>query len=97
MFISKKHLSPTQGAQGRRRQYCLTFYGCNDSRRYLLSQRPSCVWVLFIFLMVRYTRTGHLRRPGPAFEMSPILASLADYKSHMTVISDLRNKTGREP
>ncbi len=31
-------------------------------------------------------------KTGNDFEMSRILSSLADYKSYMTVISDLRNK-----
>jgi len=34
---------------------------------------------------------------GSNFEMSQILASLADYKSQMTVVSDLRNKPAESP
>ncbi len=96
MFISKKHLSRRKVLKGAGASIALPFL---DAMIPAVSAQPAAKLRLG-FVYIPHGAVYQNWTPaqtGTAFEMSPILASLADYKSHMTVISDLRNKPAESP
>jgi len=96
MFISKKHLSRRKVLKGAGASIALPFL---DAMIPAVSAQPAAK-VRLGFVYIPHGAVYQNWTPaqtGTAFEMSPILASLADYKSHMTVISDLRNKPAESP
>ncbi len=103
MFISKKHLSRRDGAEGRGRHHRAAAARCDEPRR----RRPG-----------RRRRRARRRsgwrssasRTAPIMDhwspaqtgaatttMSPILEPLATFRQHMTIVSGLRNKPAETP
>ena len=96
MFITRKHLSRRKVLKGAGASIALPFL---DAMIPAASAQPAAKLRLG-FVYIPHGAVYQNWTPaetGSAFEMSPILASLADYKSHMTVISDLRNKPAESP
>jgi len=96
MFISKKHLSRRKVLKGAGASIALPML---DAMIPAATAQPTAKLRLgFVYIphgavYNNWTPTA----TGTDFEMSPILATLADYKSYMTVVSDLRNKPAESP
>jgi len=96
MFITKKHLSRRKVLKGAGASFALPFL---DAMIPAVSAQPAPK-LRMGFVYIPHGAVYESWTPeatGTDFEMSRILASLADYKSHMTVISDLRNKPAESP
>jgi hypothetical protein len=96
MFITKKHLSRRKVLKGAGASFALPML---DAMIPAATAQPSAKLRLG-FVYIPHGAVYQNWTPattGSDFEMSQILASLADYQSHMTVISDLRNKPAESP
>jgi hypothetical protein len=96
MFITRKHLSRRKLLKGAGASIALPML---DAMIPAASAQPAAKLRMgFVYIphgAVYQSWTP--QQTGTDFEMSQILASLADYKSHMTVVSDLRNKPAESP
>lgn len=96
MFISKKHLSRRKVLKGAGASLALPMLDAMipaATAQTAPKLRLGFVYIPHGAVYDSWTPAG----TGSDFEMSRILASLADYKSHMTVVSDLRNKPAESP
>ncbi|HWK55215.1 MAG TPA: DUF1552 domain-containing protein [Hyphomicrobiales bacterium] len=100
MFITKKHLS---------RRHLLRGAGAGIALPLLDAMVPAAtaqaataaaprlrmgfIYVPHGAVMSRWTPA----QEGPDFEMSPILAPLAEFREHMTIVSGLRNRPAESP
>jgi hypothetical protein len=96
MFITKKHVSRRKVLKGAGASIALPMM---DAMIPAATAQPSAKLRLG-FVYIPHGAVYQNWTPattGSDFEMSQILATLADYKSHTTVISDLRNKPAESP
>ena len=96
MFITKKHLSRRKVLKGAGASFALPML---DAMIPAATAQPSAKLRLG-FIYIPHGAVYQSWTPattGSDFEISQILATLADYQSHMTVISDLRNKPAESP
>jgi hypothetical protein len=96
MFITKKHLSRRKVLKGAGASIALPMM---DAMIPAATAQPAAKLRLG-FIYIPHGAVYQNWTPaatGADFEMSQILATLADYKSHTTVISDLRNKPAESP
>ncbi|MDG2176956.1 MAG: DUF1552 domain-containing protein [Gammaproteobacteria bacterium] len=96
MFITKKHLSRRKVLKGAGASIALPMM---DAMIPAATAQPAAKLRLG-FVYIPHGAVYQNWTPattGSDFEMSQILATLADYKSHTTVISDLRNKPAESP
>jgi hypothetical protein len=96
MFITKKHLSRRHVLRGAGASIALPFLDAMvpaASAQAAPKLRLGFVYVPHGAIQESWTPA----MTGRDFEMSPILAPLADFRSYMTVVSGLRNKPGESP
>jgi len=96
MFITKKHLSRRKVLKGAGASIALPFLDAMIPAATALPAPKLRLGFVYIPHGAVY-ESWTPEKTGNDFEMSRILSSLADYKSHMTVISDLRNKPAESP
>ena len=96
MFITKKHLSRRKVLKGAGASIALPML---DAMIPAASAQPGAKLRLG-FVYIPHGAVYESWTPeatGNDFEMSRILSTLADFKDHMTVVSDLRNKPAESP
>ncbi len=96
MFISKKHLSRRRLLQGAGAGIALPLLDAMIPAA--TAQQQASLKLVFIYLphgavYDNWTPTGS----GSNFELSPILSPLQDFKSQLTIVSNLRNKPAEGP
>lgn len=96
MFITKKHLSRRHVLRGAGAAIALPFLDAMVPA----AQAQAAAPLRMGFVYVPHGAVADKWSPaatGTDFEMSFILDSLKDYRSHMTIVSGLRNKPGESP
>lgn len=96
MFITRKHLSRRRLLKGAGASLALPML---DAMIPAASAQPAAKLKMgFIYIPHGAVYDNWTpKTTGTDFEMSPILASLADFKNYATIVSDLRNKPAESP